>query len=102
MAGKPPTCEVELTADGRIQVSGELTFATVSKVRVDCLRLFDKARNLRIDLGGVVGADSVALALMIEWMREARQRQQQVHFSNIPAALRVLAELSDVDDLLPA
>lgn len=95
-------CEVALAADGRIQVRGELTFATVSKVRIDCLRLFDKVRNLHIDLGGVVGADSAGLALMIDWMREARLRKRKLHFSRIPATLRIVAELSDVEDLLPA
>ena len=97
-----PTCSVEIANDGRIEVRGELSFATVPGVRADALRLFSKVRSVHVDLAGVTGADSAGLALLIEWMRESRRLQHNAHFSHVPDALRVIAELSDVDDLLPA
>ncbi|MCB1733865.1 MAG: STAS domain-containing protein [Gammaproteobacteria bacterium] len=102
MPEQAPPCSVQIASDGRIEVRGELTFATVPTLRITALRLFSKVRSVHIDLAGVTGADSAGLALLIEWMRELRRRQHTAHFSHIPDALRVIAELSDVDSLLPA
>lgn len=102
MSDAAAACRVELAVDGRIAVTGELVFATVGAARVQALRLFSQARAMRVDLGGVSKADSAGLALLIEWMREARRRHQNVHFEHIPDGLRVIAELSDVESLLPA
>jgi len=53
-----------------------------------------------IDLAGLEAADSSAVALLLEWKKWARQSGGEVRFDNPPEALRTIAGLSQVDQLL--
>jgi phospholipid transport system transporter-binding protein len=53
-----------------------------------------------VDLGGVTGVDSAAVSLLLEWQRAAAAAGQTIHFTNLPAALRSLAELYGVSGLI--
>ncbi len=92
-----------MTAAGRDRylVSGPLLFQTVAEARMLGLRLLSERERLVFDLSGVVQSDSAALALLIEWMREARRQGTGVHFENIPGQLRAIALASQVDQFLP-
>ncbi len=85
----------------RYLVSGPLLFHTVAEARVLGLRLLSERERLVLDLSGVVQSDSAALALLIEWMREARRRGTGVHFENVPSQLQAIARASQVDQFLP-
>ena len=95
--------EVTLTpsADDRYLVSGPLLFQTVSEARKLGLRLLSKHQVMVLDLSGVARADSAGLALLMEWMREARRRGVSVRFENIPEQLQAIARASQVDQFLP-
>ena len=54
------------------------------------------------DLGEVSEMDSALLALLLAWLREARQRERPLAFTNLPASLLTIARLYGVDRLLPA
>ena len=54
-----------------------------------------------IDFGAVTEVDSAAVALAIAWLREARAAGRVLRFVNPPPALRNLARLYAVDDLIP-
>jgi len=43
--------------------------------------------------------DSAALALLVEWLRMGQQKGVQVEFTAVPAALRSLAEVSELDQI---
>lgn len=92
---------VELLGEGRIAVRGPLRFATVPGVWRAARALATDSPRLTIDLAGVTEADSAALALLVEWMREARQRGAQVHFAGIPRQLEAIARVSGLEGLLP-
>ncbi len=53
-----------------------------------------------IDLAGVQRADSSALALLLECKALATNRGQPIAFHNPPENLRVIARLTEVDELL--
>lgn len=53
-----------------------------------------------IDLSGLEATDSAAVALLLEWKNWARQSGREVRFENPPHALRTIAGLSQVDELL--
>jgi ABC-type transporter Mla MlaB component len=53
-----------------------------------------------VHLGAVEGTDSSALALLLEWLSWARQAGREMAFAEPPGNLRVIAELSDVHELL--
>jgi phospholipid transport system transporter-binding protein len=88
-------------ADGRVRVTGALTFATVSALLRDSAPLFKPRQRLCFDLSAVTAVDSAALALLVEWLRLGRERGVQVDFAALPASLRSLAEVSDLGDVAP-
>ena len=91
---------IESGPNGALRVSGELTFATVRDLFRESRAQFDGRRD-EIDLSAVTTADSAGLALLIEWYRWAERSGKQIRFVGVPAQLRALAKISDVDRLLP-
>lgn len=96
----------EIKADPRnpalLQVSGELSFATVpALLEQGAALLAGRGDRIRLDLGGVTRADSAGLALLIEWLRLARRRRAEVEFSNIPPQMLAIARVSGIEDVLP-
>jgi phospholipid transport system transporter-binding protein len=95
------TSGIEETDKG-LSITGEMSLTTVK-------RLFDAFSNLNlnhkpvleIDLGDVVRADSAGLALLIEWMANARRNNTDIRFLHIPAQMRKIARVTEVDTLLP-
>lgn len=54
------------------------------------------------DLSAVRHVDSSAVALLLAWQREAQARGARLTFSGLPAAVKSLATLYGVDELIPA
>jgi len=52
-----------------------------------------------VDLAGVTEIDSAAVSLLLEWRRQAKNRS--LRFTNLPLAIKSLAELYGVADLIP-
>lgn len=83
----------------RVLVTGRITMA-------EAATLLEEGRGIlangptTFDLAGVTEADSAALAVLFGWLREARQREQTLSFSNTPANLLSLADVYGVSDLL--
>jgi phospholipid transport system transporter-binding protein len=91
------------TPDGeRSRVLGLLGFGTVTRLLPLGAAAIADGRATVIDLGGVTGADSAGLALLIEWLSVAKEAERSVRYENVPAQLRQLAHLSEVDELLLA
>jgi len=56
--------------------------------------------DLSFDLGSVRHVDSAAVALLLEWQREAAAAKGRIALANVPPALKSLAALYGVDGLL--
>ena len=82
-------------------VSGELTLDTAGEVLTQTESLFASAAVLDIDLAGVSRADSAGLALLIAWMRQAKQDEKSISFRHLPAQMLAIAEASGLDEMLP-
>ena len=54
-----------------------------------------------LDFGGVTEIDSSAVALVLEWRRQAERRSVGLRVANAPEALQNLAKLYGVFELLP-
>ncbi len=88
-------------ADGIYRLEAPLTFATVPALRAPGLARIDAtAGELQFDLQRVSAADSAGLALLIDWLAEAKAHQRTLRYGQPPAALLVLAKLSDVESLI--
>lgn len=92
--------QLQANENGRISVTGELTFNTVPALSLGVAEIFAPGKNIIIDLKEVGRTDSAGLALLIEWQREAVYRQCELGFENIPQQLMALAHVSGVDGLL--
>ena len=87
---------------GRFRVSGHLTFATAGALLRDSAVLWQGGESsLTVDLDGVERADSAGLALLVEWMRTARDAGTAIRFQNIPDQLWAIARVGGLDDILP-
>lgn len=96
--------EVELVdlGQGRIQVRGALTFATARQARVDGAKLL-RARggaSIEIDCSAVSSSDSAGLAVLLDWLVLAQRQGQALGVTNVPAPIRAVAQISDVEPIL--
>ena len=82
-------------------VAGELTFATVNGLLEQGPKLFENHHELKIDLTEVTRSDSAGLALLIDWMRLAKEASKEIMFYNVPDQILAIAHASGVDELLP-
>lgn len=90
-----------ITRDGNsYRVQGPVTMANVTSLLAEGAKLFDH-EALVVDLSEVEEVDSSAVSLMLQWMREAKQRNQTLAFTNLPNNLKSLATLYGVLDIIP-
>ncbi|MCI0400027.1 MAG: STAS domain-containing protein [Gammaproteobacteria bacterium] len=87
--------------DNEWAVFGELSFKTVPNVIGELNGLLNSPSPQVIDLSGVTRIDSAGVALLVDWLRAARQRNVTVRFRNLPAQMLALAKVTGVGYLLP-
>ena len=92
--------KMESLGSGRFRIAGVLDGATVGPLLKQSEGRFVNQPTLEVDLANVSDADSAGLALLIEWLRIAKDAKQQLQFSNVPEQISALARISEVDDLL--
>ncbi len=91
---------LESLGSGRFRVSGVLDASTAREVLEQSESRFAQSKEIDVDLGGVGESDSAGLALLIEWLRAARQGGRAIRFANVPAQIEALARISEVEDLI--
>lgn len=86
-----------------LALTGALSFETLPTVLAQSAEYAargDLPERLTIDFSGVTGVDSSAVALLLEWRRQAFARGKRLEFVNLPPNLLALAELYGVADLI--
>lgn len=86
-----------------LALEGALSFETIPAVlaqSVDYAARGDLPERLTIDFAKVGAVDSSAVALLLEWRRQAMKRGKTLVFVNLPANLLALAGLYGVADLI--
>lgn len=78
-------------------VHGDLTFSAMDKKTLSSFAFLNARKQITLDLGMVDNADSAGLALLLEWIKQARSKRVQLRFMNIPGQLVNLAKLSGLD-----
>ncbi len=103
MSGEPGAAAVfEVGQGGHARVVGSLTFTTVSALLPVGSEAIAAGLAAVVDLQGVVASDSAGLALLIEWLGEAKGAKRTLRYENVPVQLQQLARLSEVEELLIA
>ncbi|HWK49496.1 MAG TPA: STAS domain-containing protein [Steroidobacter sp.] len=104
MNARPATtaspARLEALGNGRFKVFGALNAETATDLLKRSDEAFKGATALEIDLANVPEGDSAGLAVLIEWLRLAKHRQQTIHFKNVPEQIAALARISEVENLL--
>jgi len=94
-------CDLKALGEGRFAVAGDLDFETAAQLLECSTDIFRNAPRIDVDMSGVRSSDSAGLALLIEWVRRARARHLEIEFHGMPAQLRALIGISDLEDLFP-
>ena len=81
--------------------SGDLTFANAGPVLAAAQALPLPTTGL-VQCEGIAKVDSAAVALLLALKRRGAERGTPLSFVEVPAALRALAALYDVEDILTA
>jgi phospholipid transport system transporter-binding protein len=103
-AGKSASIEITEAAPRKFRVRGALTFATARRARDSGIRAFNASGNdeIEIDCGEVTHSDSAGLAVLLDWLAWGRKNERRIRLSNMPEAIRAVARISEVEDLLAA
>ena len=95
-------CEVTSTAPGQLKLSGSLTFDTAVSIEQQGRELLIKQMaNCEVDLAELKAAGSVALSVLLSWMRQAHHLSIDLSITNMPAELYDLARVGGLDGVLP-
>ena len=89
--------------DETLALDGALSFETlpdVLRASEEYASRTDLPDRLTIDFAGVDAIDSSAVALLLEWRRQALARGKKLEFVNLPSNLLALATLYGVEDLI--
>jgi phospholipid transport system transporter-binding protein len=89
--------------DEVLALDGALSFETLPEVlraSQEYAARSDLPDRLTIDFAGVGAIDSSAVALLLEWRRQAQRLGKRLEFANLPANLVALATLYGVEELI--
>ncbi|KRE89853.1 sulfate transporter [Frateuria sp. Soil773] len=81
-------------------VGGELTFATAAAALPAIVQALAAEPCDRLDLAGVERSDSAGLACVLAVQADMAQRGRPLQVSNVPAGMRALALVCEVDGLM--
>lgn len=84
-----------------LHLSGDLDFSNVMSLYRQSLKLFSSGVPvIQVDFSGLASANSVALALMINWMRLAKKSSKTICLKNISQEMMSLANAAGLDKVL--
>jgi anti-anti-sigma factor len=84
-----------------VQISGELSFTTVSVLCKDNLSLISKNQNIIFDLSQVTSSDNAGVALLVSLTSFAKRVHKEISFINLPERLLDLIVEVGVREILP-
>lgn len=94
---------LEKSQDGRFLLHGDLSWRSVPDLWQQTQSMLETTtgNGIEIDLQGVGRVDSSGIALLIEWFRLAKNSKKSILFTHVPAQMRAIAKVCDLDDILP-
>lgn len=81
-------------------ISGPLSFTTVVPLWNKSLELFSGKAGLHFDLNEVTSSNSAGVALLLEWVRFAKEYHRAIDFKNIPPQLHSIISVSGIEKLI--
>jgi phospholipid transport system transporter-binding protein len=93
--------QIKSLGEGRMQLSGVLDLDSAPELLTAIEALTYDVSAVAVDLRGVERADSAGVAVLVAWMRSARQAQRDIRFLNMPSQMLNIARVSGLDAILP-
>lgn len=95
------SARLERRGGGEFAVRGELDFDSVAALWQESEKLFREELPQCIDLAEVSRSNSAGVALLVDWLRQARRRDRKLRFVNVPSQMVSIIEVADLDTVLP-
>lgn len=92
--------ELDRATPGTLGVSGVLSFDTAAAALEAIGAALANGSVTRLDLAGVQRSDSAGLACVLAVQAEARRLGRPLVVANMPAGMRALAQVCEVDVLV--
>lgn len=92
---------LERTEAGTLVVQGDLTFQTVPRLHAAYGEDIATGGRVALDLSGVAHTDSAGVALLVDWLRQARGAGGDLRLVNVPEQMRSIVRVSGLERLLP-
>ena len=90
--------EITLQSNQQYNISGAIDLTTAPGLMRKAADLFKNAdKNINIDLSQVTSSNSVALVLLLEMLKQARDNQIELHFENLPETMMTIAKAYGID-----
>lgn len=95
--------DVNLAADGRITVSGDLLFEHAVPVCTTGRGLIGAAagESIEVSLAGLKRVNSVSAVVLLEWQRAALAAGKKLVIRDVPPRLAGIIRLSGLEQVLP-
>ena len=87
--------------DQEYELGGELSFQSVPALSKHIEELLQENSELVIRLDNITRADSAGVAMLLEWLRQARQQGKSIVFLDIPQQMLSIVRVSGLDSILP-
>jgi len=92
--------ELRKISDQKAELQGDLLNTTVVAVIAPGKTLMAQAGgHWTLDMSGVERVSSAGVALLLEWLRESKRLQQTFKIENLPAHMRPILDISDLEPL---
>jgi phospholipid transport system transporter-binding protein len=83
----------------RLILDGEVTLGVAAVALAESTPLLAEGVTV-VDFSAVTTTDSAAIALAVEWMRQAAAAGRTLKFANMPESMRNMAKLYAVTEIL--
>lgn len=98
------SAELASVGPGRLALRGVLDFGTARAVHESGLGVLAASTDAQyvVDCEGITHANSAGVAVLVEWLGWARANGRRLRYENLPASVRAVASISELDELLNA
>ena len=92
---------IYINRQNQICLEGIVEFDNVVEIRNNGIELMNTVKQVNINLVELKQTDSSGLALLIAWIRDAKEQQKELKLYNFPRFLADLSRVSGLDAILP-
>ena len=94
------TTHIVSEGNQQFALQGSLDFSNATDLFMQGKQLLAQYGQIVMNLKNVVRSDSAGLALLLAWLRFAKENNKQLHFIHAPDQMRHYAEISGLKTIL--